>query len=384
MNMESLVRVVFVFDRVAHYHRELFRALECELPLHGMEVHLLSGVPEQGGKGRVGLADKVVENEQKYEFREFHVGSFTFRRHIGVLEWLENNRPEIVVVLGHVGNISHWGLISARRRLGFKLVAWQCGYEYNKSWIKDRLLGYFVPGFDFHLAYHSNARRYALEHGCPERQVVVVHNTINEEKVELLPRDEARARLRRRHPEVGESKIVLFVGAVLAEKRVEALVEAMDRLARKDAVLIVVGDGEHLGTIRELAVSRPWMILPGAVLDGVGMYFDAAEVYVLPGTGGLGINEAMAHGLPIVSGFADGSADDLVVDGVNGFRLRGGTSEEIAGCIEKILEDPSLAAQMGRRSREMIRGFFSFRSFLSRIVGALEGIKSGGPGPLAR
>ena len=53
-------------------------------------------------------------------------------------------------------------------------------------------------------------------------------------------------------------------------------------------------------------------------------------MYVLPGTGGLGLNEAMAHGLPMIAGYADGSADDLVVDGETGYRLRSDSAGELA------------------------------------------------------
>jgi glycosyltransferase involved in cell wall biosynthesis len=103
----------------------------------------------------------------------------------------------------------------------------------------------------------------------------------------------------------------------------------------------------------------------------VGIYFDAAEVYVLPGTGGLGINEAMAHSLPIISGYADGSADDLVIDGENGYRLRENTVEELVDRIGKILDEPETAAKMGRTSRAWITGKFSFQRFLDRVESAL-------------
>ncbi|MFX7690329.1 glycosyltransferase family 4 protein, partial [Acinetobacter baumannii] len=89
-------------------------------------------------------------------------------------------------------------------------------------------------------------------------------------------------------------------------------------------------DGEHLPVLRKYCEGRDDVVFTGAIVEGVGPYFDAAEVYLLPGTGGLGINEAMAHSLPIISGFADGSADDLVVDGENGYRLREGTPAELA------------------------------------------------------
>jgi glycosyltransferase involved in cell wall biosynthesis len=361
-------KILFIFDRVAHYHQELFKSLEKTLPAAGLELYLLSGESNQGNKGRVGLSKSVIAQESKFIFREYKIGSFIFRRHFGVIDKVREIRPDIVVVLSHIGNVSHWQLMGLKKKLGFKLVAWQCGYEYNPSVLKDFLLGKFIPQFDYHLAYHSNARDYAMSHGARADQVTVMHNTINEEKIATLPKAEARALVVGKHPEIGDRKIILFVGAVLAEKRIEVILQALDIMNRKDAVLVLVGDGEHLPAIRQLCTRRDDVVITGSIVEGVGPYFDAAEMYVLPGTGGLGINEAMAHRLPIVSGFADGSADDLVVDGENGFRLRESVPQELAEKMAVILDDPALAQRMGERSREMITGKFAFREFINRIV----------------
>lgn len=364
-------KILFIFDRVAHYHQELFKTLEKTLPTVGLELYLLSGETNQANKGRVGLGKSVIAKESKFVFREYKLSSFIFRRHYGVVDKVREIRPDIVVVLSHVGNFSHWRLMSLKKKLGFILVAWQCGYEYNPGALKNFLLGKFVPQFDYHLAYHSNAREYALSHGARAEQVTVMHNTINEEKIATLPKAEARTLVVGKHPEIGDRKIILFVGAVLAEKRIEVILQALDLMKRRDVVLVLVGDGEYLPVIRQRCAGRDDAVLTGSIVEGVGPYFDAAEMYVLPGTGGLGINEAMAHRLPIVSGFADGSADDLVVEGENGFRLRENTPEELAKKMTAILDTPGLAERMGERSREMITGKFAFREFINRIVNEL-------------
>jgi glycosyltransferase involved in cell wall biosynthesis len=364
-------KVLFIFDRVAHYHEELFKTLEQALPSSGLDLYLLSGKASQSGKGRVGLDKPVIAREYKYAFREHKVSSFILRRHIGVKERLAELQPDIVVLLSHVGNISHWDLMRLKKKLGFKLVAWQCGYEYNPGALKDYLLGKFIPQFDHHLAYHSNAREYAIRYGARPDQVTVMHNTINEEKIAILPKAEARALVVDKHPEIGDRKIILFVGAVLAEKRIEVILQALDLMHRRDVVLVLVGDGGHLPVIRQLCAGRDDVVPAGSIVQGVGPYFDAAEMYVLPGTGGLGINEAMAHRLPIVSGYADGSADDLVIDGENGYRLRQVRPQELAEKMTLILEDPALTQRMGERSRQMITGKFAFREFIKRIVNEL-------------
>jgi len=364
-------KVVFIFDRVAHYHRELFKRLEKELPQLGIELHLLSGEASTNATGRVGLKTNVVENESKYRFDEYKIRSFTLRRTAGVVERIEALRPDIVVCMGHVGNVTHWKLTRLKHTLNFRLVAWQCGYEYNPSAAKASLLRRFVPRFDHHLAYHSNAKAYALQHGSRPEQVTLMHNTINEERIVCIPKAEALAEVRAAHPEIGQRRILLFVGAVLEEKRVEVIADALDVMKRDDLVLVVVGDGEHLPALKAYWQGRSDVVFTGSIVEGVGPYFDAAEVYLLPGTGGLGINEAMAHSLPIISGFADGSADDLVVDGENGYRLRKGTAEELAERIARVIDNPVEAERMGRVSREWITGKFAFRAFIDRIVKAL-------------
>ncbi len=361
-------RVLFMTDRVMHYQIETYKALEKALAAQGIELWLLSGEDKKSKVGRVGIKVPVVANELKYGFREYRIGNYTFRKYSGVLERINEIRPDAVVNAAHSGNWSHWKISEQKKRLRFKLISWLCGYEFNPGKLKDFVLGTFIPRYDYHLVYHSNARDYALNHGARVDQVTVMHNTINEEKIATLPKTEARALVVGKHPEIGDRKIILFVGAVLAEKRIEMILQALDIMRRKDAVLVLVGDGEHLPAVRALCAGRDDVVITGSIVEGVGPYFDAAELYVLPGTGGLGINEAMAHRLPIVSGFADGSADDLVVDGENGFRLRENTPDELAAKMAAILDDSELARRMGERSRDMITGKFAFREFINRIV----------------
>lgn len=364
-------RIVFVFDRVMHYHVELFRRLNDRFQEKGIDLYLVSGMRPAGESGRVAVAEQVIPLERKFALRDWKVGNFVFRLALGYLKPVQELQPAVVVCPAHPGDLGHWGLIALKRLAGYRLLAWQCGYEYNPGRLKRLLLKCFVPCFDLHLAYHSNARLYALEHGAVPEQVVVMHNTLDETRFVLSDKHAACGRLAGLHPEIGGRRIVLYVGAILEEKKLERLLAAMAGLGRSDAVLVIVGDGPHLPVLRAAAAGRRDVVFAGQVIEGVGSYFDAAEVYVLPGTGGLGINEAMAHSLPVISGYADGSADDLVVDSENGYRLVEDSVEELQDRIGRILEDPARAARMGEKSREWITGKFSFERFLDRVESGL-------------
>lgn len=364
-------RIVFVFDRVMHYHRETIAALERDLVEHGHEFFLLSSLDKSGATGRVAYQGRVAKNHHYFRLSERSVGSFILRYQHGLVSRVREIRPDIVVSLCHSGTLSEWQLSALKRTVGFKLIAWQCGYEFNPGPLKRFVLGKFVPRFDHHLAYHTNAKKYAIAHGARPDQITVMHNTINEAAIACMPREDARRQVDEHWPAVVGKRIILYVGAVLQEKRIEVVFEALDILGRDDLVFVLVGDGPHLRSIKEAFGSRADFVSTGQIVDGVGPYFDAADVFVLPGTGGLAINEAMAHGLPIISGYADGSADDLVADNENGFRLRAGTAAELADRIQQVISDSETAKRMGQKSREWITGKFAFREFIGRVKAVL-------------
>lgn len=385
----ELARVLFAFDRVAHYHVPMLQRLDGELGRHGVELHLAAGDAREQThgrvkkQGRVGVAQRVLDHEHRYGFSETVLAGWTLRRAPQLPAIVQAVAPQVVVCMAHVGHLAHWHLLRQRDRLGYRLVAWQCGYEYHDHPLKAALLRRFVPRFDHQLAYHSRAADYATRHGMPGSRITVTHNTLDESRIRTPPRAQAVAAVHARHPQLAGRRIVLFVGALLKEKRVEDLAHAVSLLARPEVALVVVGDGPHGPALRAHLGSRTDVVFTGAAVQGVEAYFGAADVYVMPGTGGLGLNEALAHGLPVVSADADGSADDLVIDGHTGLRWTGKDVQSLADGIARLLDAPRLAQRLAQAGRERVRGPLRFERFIERIQGVLleqvRQVQSSGP-----
>ena len=93
------------------------------------------------------------------------------------------------------------------------------------------------------------------------------------------------------------------------------------------------------------------------VLDDVRTALTDTMVYVLPsyreGTPRT-VLEAMALGRPIVTTDAPGCRE-TVVDGVNGFLVSSKDENALANAMKKFIDDPTLAAKMGRASLNMVR-----------------------------
>jgi glycosyltransferase involved in cell wall biosynthesis len=107
-------------------------------------------------------------------------------------------------------------------------------------------------------------------------------------------------------------------------------------------------------------------------LDGVDGYFQAADVFVMPGLGGLALHQAMVNGLPVICAPADGTELDLVEPGRNGFVVESTDPEVWADRIHPLLLDRDLRAAMGKRSREIVEERANVSLMAQQIVRALE------------
>jgi len=313
------MNIVFIFDKIAHYHQPLFQKLQKELSVTGHKVFLLSGKPKKSVKGRISLENPIYDNEQKYRYFEFIFGSLTLRLQWGVQKLLRKIKPHIIIIPGHVGNLNYWKILFYAKMQKIKIITWQCGYEYNKSFFKDILLIFFLKRFNYHLAYHSNAKKYLQQHKIDAHLIKVIKNTIDESLIKVVDKNCAKNIICHLYPSLKNKQIILYVGAILPEKNIKTLIDVFIELGKTNLALLIIGDGPELNLLKSRYSTFSSVIFTGAIIENVGIYFDASDIFVLPGTGGLAINEAMIHGLPIISTYADGSADDLVFNNYNGF-----------------------------------------------------------------
>ena len=90
-------------------------------------------------------------------------------------------------------------------------------------------------------------------------------------------------------------------------------------------------------------------------LDDVRSAIADSTVYVLPsyreGTPRT-VLEAMAMGRPIITTDAPGCRE-TVVEGENGYLVPVKSVDALVGAMQKFVDDPDLAARMGRRSRQI-------------------------------
>jgi glycosyltransferase involved in cell wall biosynthesis len=182
-----------------------------------------------------------------------------------------------------------------------------------------------------------------------------------------------------------DEHVILYVGRYDPIKGLEYLVQAIALVPSELKVhLILVGDGERKGPIKELVKelnisSRVSFVGYVANVD-LYKYYAMASVFVLPSitlrnakeVWGLVINEAMNQSCPVIATDAVGAAvGGLVKDGITGFVVPERDAQAIADAIIKILSNPDLRESMRKAALEEIQQW----TFDRQVEGFMKAIE---------
>jgi len=166
---------------------------------------------------------------------------------------------------------------------------------------------------------------------------------------------------------------VLFVGRLQARKRIEDLLRATAALpAAIQPRLQVVGDGPARSALQALAQE----VYPSAEFPGertgpdLEPYFAAADLFVLPGTGGLAVQQAMAHGLPVIAAQGDGTLDALIRP-ANGWRVPPSDLPALSAALHTALTDIPRLRRMGAESYRIVAEEVNLEIMVDTFIDAL-------------
>ena len=157
--------------------------------------------------------------------------------------------------------------------------------------------------------------------------------------------------------------IILHVGRVDREKNVDDVVRAAAiAMASTDAQLLVVGDGNRLHDLeelaRELGIARQSRFIGFVEPNGdLPTYFRAGSVFVIASeleSEGIVVLEAAACGLPIVAVRAT-SMPELVEEPGCGYLVPPGDVHSMADRIVQVLRDPAAQRVLGQAGVAMAR-----------------------------
>jgi glycosyltransferase involved in cell wall biosynthesis len=173
---------------------------------------------------------------------------------------------------------------------------------------------------------------------------------------------------------------VVMLGRLAPPKRPDLVVRALARVRARheNAELQLVGDGPARAQVESLAKA---LGLSGVVrvtgrsddipeiLAGAQCLVLASDYEAMP----LSVLEAMAAAVPVVATRLE-SLSEVVVDGATGLLVEPDNPDALAAAIERLLDDPTKAAELGAAGRRRAQERFSKQRMVAEISGLYEEI----------
>jgi glycosyltransferase involved in cell wall biosynthesis len=291
----------------------------------------------------------------------------------GVIGWLNAWNPDALVVEANPRCVSTPMAVWWMRRRGRQILGWGLGTRPITSGfyrLRGVLRPWFLAMFDGLIAYGSRAADEYAAAGVSRERIYVAHNAV---------RSRGRQSTRR-GTRSGSRRHVLFVGRLTRGKRVDLLLRACAALPEHlQPALTVVGDGEARREAEALARA----VYPTTKFAGsrrgsdLEEYWRQADVFALPGQGGLAIQEAMAHGLPVIVGEADGTHIDLVRP-ANGWIVPRRDLGALTTVLAEALSDTDRLDRMGRESLRIVEEEINLETMAQSMVEALSTVTEQG------
>ena len=301
--------------------------------------------------------------------RNVHIfgGGIYLLRQRGLMDWLEESDPDALIVEANARYISTPAAVDWMHDRDRPVLGWGLGLPPLSgplAGVRERRRVDFLGQFDAMIAYSQRgAYEYARE-GFPLDNLYVAHNSVSAAPAWPMPE---------RPDSFREQPCVLFVGRLQARKNVDLLLGACAEL--QNVRLVIVGDGPEREPLEMLAEE----IFPAAEFVGarhgaeLKVHFEEADLFVLPGTGGLAVQEAMSYGLPVIVAQGDGTQDDLVRQG-NGWQVPPEDFEALVATMKGALSDAARLRRMGGESYRIVMEEINIGRMVETFVTALNAL----------
>lgn len=368
-----------IIQRVlADYRKPFFESLAA---LPGLDLSIFAGKPlaNEGLETANTLKNARLWNAGN---RYYFIPNGYLCWQSGIRKWLREFAPDVLVVDTNPRLLSNkiairWMKKQRKPVLGWGLgelprsgPAWQC-------WIRKTLAGRMVRSFDGMIAYSSKAAQDYANAGVLQDKIFVAHNAIDNSESEKYLAEFGLCNdwvgpwknVMGLHPEL---PIVLFVGRLLAQKKIDLLIKACAPLFPK-CQLLIVGDGPAMKDLQAFAKPHERYIKFASHRKGeeLAKCYMISDLFVLPGWGGLAVHQAMSYGKPVIASFGDGTERDLVHEGENGFLFYENDEMGLREKITILLEQWEKLSAMGKASLAIIRQEMNLDAMVAAFNNAL-------------
>jgi glycosyltransferase involved in cell wall biosynthesis len=322
------------------------------------------------------IADRLQEQNKKppeFEFRELPFNFLSYRKAI------VDAQPTAVILVLRMTDLIVWPLMHwlKMQRIPFAFYTKGGNWDAKESKLRRQIFNY-AHGMSDALIVYSEACRAFIKPRF-QSKVFVANNTLNFDDFPAV--HESKEQIKKEFG-IPFEKTVIFIGRMgvgNGRKRVDHLIDVFRNLDRKDIGLVLVGSG--LSEELKARMNPRNTLYLGEVHDAQNLQISKlckmADVCAIPGHLGLGLNQALYWGLPVITEECDHPPEiSYLKPGRNGFIVPRNDLPSLQNRILFLLNNDRVRADFSRHAREdilkeaSIEGMFSgFKDCVDYLTG---------------
>lgn len=346
---------VFVTRILTHYRVPFHERVRSLLAEQGIAYRLITGQPTEAEamKGDLARLDWAEEIANK---ALFGVDKLVWQP---ILKRIDNAD---LVILGQENQLLANYPLQFFRSPSRKVALFGHGRNFqsrNPNGLAERWKRLWATRCDWWFAYTDETRRHVEALGFPPERITVFNNAVDTSALQAMAADLGPDEVSAARSALGAKggNVAIFVGGLYPDKRLDFLVAAADEVRARipDFELIVVGGGEDMPRLRELAASRPWVFVAGPRFGREkAALMRGAKLFLMPGLVGLAVLDAAALGLPVVTTAWPWHSPEIAYlqDGVNGVIVpQWQDASAYATAIARLLHDEAARTRLAEAAR---------------------------------
>jgi len=289
--------------------------------------------------------------------------------------------PNVIVTEGGQNTINNIQIRLYCLLMSRQYIVWDLGKGYQDfgNSLSRRIYMHFYTRLlkkaTYVYGYNSCSKEYFLSLGVPKERIFIMNNTIDTIAVKetiLKSSHEMPEDLRLIHS--NEKIFIIFVGSLLPTKKIEDLVPIMRGLGDKYHLLLIgSGTKEYETQLKSIFFEVNHTFLGYKQIEQLFPYYKVSSFAILPGLGGLSINQAMAFGLPVLCTHADGAEKDIVHNDITGY-IYNNIYDVVVYIKNKSNEDWE---RMGKAAENLLYSEFSIEQEATRFLNGINYLENG-------